>query len=219
MPRGLARIPAVRSRMAIAVVLAFTGPSIGFAQVPGSDPDWPCIQRYIPELSPAQVWNGPDPATLGEHWASDPAVAPLVPRLASSATDLGEAEREIEAFAEGLPPAERERRLTLLFAGLFETLDAERRKAVERVRSFARGQRALAERIREESEALLREQPDAAGGATLAALDERTKWDLRLFEERRAALPAVCEQPDLLERRLFALARAIERALSPDRGG
>ncbi len=219
MPLGLTRFPIVRYGMAIAVVVALTGPSIGFAQVPGTDPDWPCIQRYIPELSPAQVWNGPDPAALGEHWASDPAVAPLVPRLASSATPLEEAEREIESFADGLAPAERERRLALLFAGLFETLDAERRKAVERVRSFARSLRALAERIREESDALLAGQRDANGGVTLAELDERTKWDLRLFEERRAALPAVCEQPDLLEKRLFALARAIERALPAGGGG
>ncbi len=219
MPRGTARSGRVRWSTAIVFTAMFAAPLAAAAQMPTADPDWPCVQGYVPELSPAQVWQGPDPASVEGHWATDPEVAPLVPRLAASRTSLEEAERQIRAFAAKLPPKQRERRLTLLFSGVFELLDAERRKAVARVRTFARGQRELAERIRTESEALLQARAEGGNGREVVALDDKTKWDLRLFEERRATLTAVCEQPDLLEKRLFALAKAIGEALAPGEGG
>ncbi len=219
MPRGTARSGRVRWSTAIVFVTAIAAPLAAAAQAPTADPDWPCVQRYVPELSPAQVWQGPDPASVEGHWAADPEVAPLVPHLASSRISLEEAKQRIRAFAASLAPEERKRRLTLLFSGVFELLDAERRKAVARVRTFARGQRELAERIRTESEALVQARAEGGSGGDAVALDDKTKWDLRLFEERRATLTAVCEQPDLLEKRLFALAKAIGEALAPGEGG
>ena len=219
MPRGTARSGHVRWSTAIVFTAMFAAPLTAAAQMPKADPDWPCVQGYVPELSPAQVWQGPDPASVEGHWAADPEVAPLVPRLAASGTSLEEAERQVRAFAAGLVPGEREKRLTLLFYGVFELLDAERRKAVARVRTFARGQRELAERIRSESEALLQARAEGGNSEEVVALDDKTKWDLRLFEERRATLTAVCEQPDLLEKRLFALAKVIGEALAPGEEG
>jgi chromosome condensin MukBEF ATPase and DNA-binding subunit MukB len=39
------------------------------------------------------------------------------------------------------------------------------------------------------------------------------EWDLRVFDERRESLTYVCETPALIEQRLFALARVIQRSL------
>jgi hypothetical protein len=39
------------------------------------------------------------------------------------------------------------------------------------------------------------------------------EWDLRVFDERHQSLAYVCETPTLIEQRLFALARVIQRSL------
>lgn len=221
MPRGFNRrsVPA-RSRKGLRLLGVFALALAAPAAVAGSPgEDWPCVQQYVPELSLAQVWRGPDPARVGGHWAADPEIAPLVPRLAAPDRPLEEVEQEIRAFAAGLAGGDRERRLTLLFAGLFELLNGERRRAVEGALQFARNQRELAQRIRDESDRLFAGRRNGGDAAGLAELEERMNWDLRLFEDRRAATAAVCEQPDLIERRLFALARTISALLSEEAGG
>lgn len=177
------------------------------AQAPDAPADWPCIQQYIPELARAQVWRGPDPASVAEDWASDPDVAPLVAKLASPELPLSQAREMIDAFARRLAPGERERRLLLLFRGVFEMLNGERRRAVDDALTFARQQKRLAERIREESDRLLELERQGDPAGERPALEERLRWDLRIFEERRATTAAICEQPDLIERRIFEIAR------------
>jgi hypothetical protein len=44
-------------------------------------------------------------------------------------------------------------------------------------------------------------------------LTNRVQWGTRIFEERRKTMDLVCELPDLIERRPFALARAIQQSL------
>jgi hypothetical protein len=46
------------------------------------------------------------------------------------------------------------------------------------------------------------------------ALQQQVDWDSRIFDDRQRLLPAVCEQPRVLEQRLFALSRAIQEELS-----
>ena len=38
------------------------------------DPDWPCVQRLMPELSPATVWGGPPVDDAAPAWRETPAV-------------------------------------------------------------------------------------------------------------------------------------------------
>jgi len=47
------------------------------------------------------------------------------------------------------------------------------------------------------------------------ALQQQVDWDARIFDDRQRLLPAVCEQPRVLEQRLFALSRAIQEELPP----
>lgn len=189
------------------------------AQVPGAPADWPCPQQYIPELSLAQVWRGGSPDQLAGHWAADPQVAPLVPKLAATDLPLEALEAEIDRLAAGLAPEERERRLSLLFLGAFELLNNERRRAVEGALRFTRRQHELAARIREENDRLLQLERSGDPNGEAAELRERMQWDLRLFEERRSATAAVCEQPDTIEKRIFALARMIHDRIGKGEGG
>jgi hypothetical protein len=45
-----------------------------------ADPDWPCQQRLVPELTAAAYWRGPPLQGLGD-WRADPEIAELVRRL------------------------------------------------------------------------------------------------------------------------------------------
>lgn len=171
------------------------------------DPDWPCVQRKVPSLTPAAVWTGP--AIDGaDDWRQDDEVADLVVRLSQRRVPLEEAEAEIAEFAEALPENERDARLTALFAGLFQTMNAERGEIIEGIERFARRQKELAEEIRRMS---------GEGGDTTRSVateaERELYWAHRIFEERRRSLPYICEVPRLVERRLFALGRTIGQAL------
>lgn len=173
------------------------------------DTDWPCVQRKVPILTPAAVWTGPafDEA---DDWRADDEVRQLVDLLSQRRVPQDEAVATINSFAEGLPVAERPARLTLLFYGLFETMNAERSEIIEGIERYAKHQKALVQKIREEKAKVA-----ASPVGTTSEAEQRLQWDLRVFEERRQSLPYICEVPRLVEQRLFALGRAIASAI-PD---
>ena len=45
-------------RGVVLAALLFTAVSPAIAAM-NTDPDWPCIQRKVPELSLGQIWDGP----------------------------------------------------------------------------------------------------------------------------------------------------------------
>jgi hypothetical protein len=174
--------------------------------------DWPCVQPRVAELSPGQMWAGP-PLDAAGNWRDDPEVAALVPRLAARRTSLEEAAAAIQRFAESAGP-DKDKRLTRLFAGVFERLNAERSRLVAGIERLARKQKALADRIRE-TEAELRARRANASPALRPSpeLEERFQWDTRIYDERTEALTYVCESPVIIEQRVFALAREIQNHL------
>ena len=44
------------------------------------DPDWPCMQAKVPEMSVASMWDGPSIADVGNSWEDDPKINDLVVR-------------------------------------------------------------------------------------------------------------------------------------------
>lgn len=206
----MSRIDRIRAAAAFAVVAVLSTPAVAVAQgAPQADADWPCVQRKVPTLTPAAIWTGPSLEQAGE-WTDDAEVADLVRRLSQRRTPLEEAQAEIEAFAETLDPSAREERLTLLFAGLFDTMNAERGDIIDGIERYARRQRAMAEDIRAEAQRI-----DAAGeGGSTVEAREKLRWEQRIFDERRKSLPYICEAPRLVEQRLFALGRTIGKAMA-----
>ncbi len=175
--------------------------------------NWPCRQILVGRLSLAAVWSGP--SIDGLAWRDDQAVADIVARLAARRTPLDDAERTIEDFAKA-QGADKTKKLVSVFAGLFETLNDERTQVIEGLLRFGAKQRELAAKIRAEN-TLAREgpskQPPDAGKQDAEAGARDLEWDLRIFDERRQSLTYVCETPALIEQRLFALARVIQRSL------
>ena len=176
----------------------------------GEDPDWPCVQRKVAEISAAQVWSGP-PLDADDAWRNDSALAELAGTIASRRTDLADARRKIEEFV-AAAGADRNPRLTLLFAGVLASINAERRSIMAGIARYAHRQHALAEKIAGESAELDR-LPAQGGTADESArrqeLLEAQEWDTRIFREREGSLRYVCELPTLLEQRAFALGKEI----------
>jgi hypothetical protein len=171
---------------------------------------WPCVQRRVAELSVAQMWAGPpfDPAT--SHWRDDQGVASLVRSLASRRTSLDVASAAIERFGNASGP-EKDAKLTLLFAGVFELINAERRRLINGIERYARKQRSLADQISETSRVL---GQDAKPTPERTTLEQKLQWDTRIYDDRNQALTYVCDSPVLLEQRVYALAQEISRHLN-----
>src|SRR3954454_6193350 len=86
-------------------------------------PDWPCAQAKVPEISLAAVWDGPALDDAAAKWKDDTRVSALVPRLAARRTPLDDAEKAIAEFLSN--SAKKNEAGKLLFAGLFDTLNAQ----------------------------------------------------------------------------------------------
>jgi hypothetical protein len=170
--------------------------------------DWPCIQRKVDELTAAQMWDGPD-IEKAARWRDDAAVAALAAELAQRRMPLDDAAARIERFA-AEAAHERDARLTALFARVLDRINGERARLISGIERYARKQRELAERIKAAGLAIAaRRAASSADGLTLPDLEERLRWETRIYDERQAALTYVCESPVLLEQRAFALAREI----------
>ena len=89
-----------------------------------------------------------------------------------------------------------------------------RARIVEGITRYARRQRALSARIDAEQAGLAKAEAEAKPDDydALDRIDEMRDalaWDVRIYEERNRSLTYVCETPVILEKRAFAVARAV----------
>jgi hypothetical protein len=176
-------------------------------------PDWPCAQAKVPDISLAAVWDGPALDDATAKWKDDARISALVPRLAARRTPLDEAEKAITEFLSG-PSAKKNEAGKLLFAGLFDTLNAQRSSVMNGLERVTRKQREAAEKIRDDTLALQALQdvtpPDQA---RVEELGNQLVWQTRIFEDRRRVIKFVCEVPTAIDQRLFALGRVIQQEM------
>jgi len=175
-------------------------------------PDWPCAQAKVPELSVAAVWEGPAIDAVGESWKSDAKVRDLVARLAARRTPIEDAQKAAADFiaASGGEKAEKAK---LLFAGLFESLNQQRTEVMDGIERITRKEKELADKIRTDRAALSELQDSANPDQhQIDDVANRLQWGTRIYEDRRKTIRYVCEVPTVIERRLFALGRAIAQA-------
>ena len=169
----------------------------------GETAEWPCISRKVLEISPAQIWDGPslDAAT---NWRNDDAVRKLSEYLIARRVPVAEAEAAIKTFAEGTPEAERDARLTMLFAGVLSRINDERKIVMAGIERFHKRQKARASEI--EKQGITLPHPDAApSDAQLPASEmdqvseeeDKWRWEVRVFQERQQNIPIACEIPQL----------------------
>ena len=176
-------------------------------------PDWPCSQAKVPEISLAAVWAGPALDDAASKWKDDGKVSALVSKLAARKTPLDEAEKSVKEFLSG-SAADKTANAKLLFAGLFDTLNAQRSQVMSGLERVSRKQREAADKIREETIQLQALQDATPRDDTkVDAMSNQLIWETRIFEDRRKVVRFVCEVPTTIDQRLFALGRVIQQEM------
>lgn len=174
---------------------------------------WPCIQPKVAELAAGQMWAGPPIADA--KWRDDQEVADLVPVIVARRTSIEDATARIEAFAKDAG-TDKKARLTLLFAGVFEEINALRTRILTGIERYSQHQIDLSQRIKEESLKVAQAKKAAASDedkAKAAEIEKQLLWDTRIYDSRSQAMSAVCESPVILEQRAFAISRAIQNVM------
>lgn len=185
------------------------------ANAANTEPDWPCMQRKVPELSLAQIWNGPELPDTAKGWENDPDIANRVRELAARRLPLPDAEQQIKDFAASLPQDKLVPAMTMLEQGLFDHMNAERSRVMSGITRYARKQIEVAADLRKEASELddLTAKPDADPNQ-VTQLTDRLNWETRVFDERVKSLTYVCEVPTLIEQRLYQLSKTIADTLA-----
>lgn len=201
----------------VVTVLSFGVSDVRAQRAATGPPDWPCVQRLIPELAWGTIWTGPSPEALGNFWWEDEDVGRVVRFATARETPSEEGLERVHEFILQLanqPDEEREERLTLLFAGLFERINRERSRAIERTRSAARGQVKRLDRLTELVDELEGQRASSGGeGKDVDRLRQELHWEKRTFQKRQQLLPVLCEKPYLLEEELSRMVRMIRAEL------
>jgi len=175
------------------------------------DPDWPCEQVLVPEVSAAVVWDGPAVDQLTQDWRDLPEVASLVQRLADRNAVPRQSDAQIAAFAAAQPLAEKDRMLTLLFAGVLEVLNQDRSHLISGVKRYSRDQerraQALGQHLNEMVE--LERDPTEAAAERLREMRRTIEIEQRAFDDREKSIVYLCTRPVAVEQRLGVLARIV----------
>lgn len=200
-------------RVLIAVTLGYAALSSPVFSAQGDDPDWPCIQRKVPELSIGQIWTGPELPPQAADWSKDEVVSELVDDLAARRLSLSEAQDKIRTYRDTLPTDQRTLHVAMLIQGLFDTMNGERSHVISGIARYAQRQRDLAASLRREGSALdaMRAKPDVDQNQ-VALRSDQLMFQTRIFQERVQSLTYVCEVPTLIEQRLYALVKTLAEA-------
>jgi hypothetical protein len=203
----------MRWLVALCLLLAAAGPADRSYAADPRYPDWPCAQAKVPEISLAAVWDGPSLDEATARWKDDAKISVLVPRLAARRTPLDQAEKMVTEFLQETA-ARKSETGKLLFAGLFDTLNAQRSSVMNGLERVTRKQREAAEKIRDDTLALQALQDAATPDqAKVDELGNQLVWETRIFEDRRRVIKFVCEVPTAIDQRLFALGRVIRQEM------
>jgi hypothetical protein len=174
---------------------------------------WPCAQILVPEIPAAVVWAGPSSDGMADVWKQDAEIASLVRRLTARDYPMESADGQIGEFAAKLSPQEKEQKLTLLFAGIHQTLNEDRGKKIDGILRYSRGQAKRADRLSGDLDEMVRLQDSddlsPAAKERLAMMEKEMALKQRMFDERETFMQYLCSRPVVVEQKLGTLARTI----------
>jgi hypothetical protein len=204
------------ARRVVLVIAIMTASAARAIAQPGvkADPDWPCQQIKTPTLSLASVWAGPELDLNSQSWRNESDIADLATKMTQRRIPIADVESAIADFKAKAGP-DADAKVLSSFAAAFEDLSQQRSQIIDGLVRFGRKQRALAERIRAENEAVQKSADQSGDGHAPPGGDsqERLQWDIRVFDERRQTISYVCEAPTLIEQRIGEIARSVQKAL------
>ena len=183
------------------LILFFLVKSI-FAQPPGKEknPDWPCIQVYIEQLSWGSIWTGPVLDENSSKWINDEKLSSLAEKIMKRNTKENEGIKELKKYIKKNNSPEQ---LTKLFHALFDTTNIIWKKRNEKLLNFGKRQRLTSEKISTKLGKIKKLSKDYESNKDeIQKLEQENFWDVRRFEDRRALSDSLCEQPRFYEKRL-----------------
>ena len=195
-------------QVVLATILIVGSLPIRGAAAEFDDPEWPCIQRRVPDLSIGQMWAGPPPAAD----ALDPEVEALAGRIAPRRVSVEEIAAAADTALQDVPPEARPEWLANLFAAILDRINVERGEIISGIGRYATRQRAIADEIGAMNSELvaLQRVPEAERDMDrIEKMQDALAWETRIYKDRAQSLTYVCETPVLVEQRAFAIARAL----------
>lgn len=176
-----------------------------------NSPDWPCVQRKVPVISAGQIWDGPSIDGIKDF---DPSIRDLTEILESRRISVDDAEKAIKEYAASIPEAERDQKLTQLFAAFLNEINTDRQFVMGRVEEFQKRQKARAAELEREGQNLAEKGIAATDELLptethLSPEQQEYNWNARIFQERQQNLTMACEVPVLIEQRAYEISRLI----------
>ena len=175
------------------------------AQAQEVDPEWPCIQRLIPEVSPAVMWPVPVEDNMRTQYRQDPLLRSLAEELGDLETFDEAHQQSISEFADGIAESERELQLTLLASGIVDVSNRVRKDYISGIKRYTRQQIAMSQQI----EDTLNELSELEGQDAEAQQEvtETLRWHERVYDQRERSIQLLCEEPVELEQQLSEVLR------------
>ncbi len=211
------------------VLSALLGYSLttGMALAQDVDPEWPCVQRLVPDVSLAVLWPLPVEEGMNLQWKQDPVIRDLAERLGDLPA-YSEAQAEaVRAFAQGIPDDQKQTQLSLLAVGILDVTNGIRRQYIRGIKRYTRQQIAIADQIGETLNQISSleglPQGTVAQSSDRPASDkpdpqreelmETLTWHERIYDQREHAIRSLCEQPVELEETLSDVLRDLAQYL------
>jgi len=184
------------------------------AAAAGPDPDWPCQQPLVTQVSAAMIWTGPPIDNIGD-WRNEPAVAALVERIAPRNVSTKDGQAAIEAFLHDLR-GDRKHLITLAFAGLLDETNDQRSEVIDRIRDFAERQRNLSDLVNKLSVQMGELPPAEQTNPSPEHKDLVDRWTFttQAYTQMQQTMRYACEIPGQIDSRLGTYARALAAGLS-----
>ncbi|MFK7996873.1 MAG: hypothetical protein AB8B87_22235 [Granulosicoccus sp.] len=173
------------------------------------DPEWPCIQRLIPEVSPAVMWPVPVEDGMRAQYRQDSRIKSLAEELGDIETFTEAHQQSIEDFAEGVSESERELQLTLLATGVVDVSNRVRKDYISGIKRYTRQQIAISEQIEETLNelSLLEAQELENKDEARQDITDTLRWHERVYDQRERSIQLLCEAPVELEQQLSEVLR------------
>ena len=184
--------------------------AVAHAQAQEVDPEWPCIQRLIPEVSPAVMWPVPVEDNMRTQYRQDPLLRSLAEELGDIETFDEAHQQSITNFADGIAESEREFQLTLLASGIVDVSNRVRKDYISGIKRYTRQQIAISQQIEDtlnELSELEGQNTEAQQTEAQQEVTETLRWHERVYDQRERSIQLLCEEPVELEQQLSEVLR------------
>src|ERR1700690_4165666 len=163
--------PAARAVLAIAIMASLAPSAV--AQFKGkTDPDWPCQQIKTPTFSLASIWAGPQLDLDSQSWRNESDVADLKAQMAQRRVPIADVEAAITDL-KAKAGRDANPKLLRALAAAFTDLSQQRSQIIDGLDRIGRKQKALADRIGVENEAVQKSSDPNHDGQASPAPDNQ----------------------------------------------